>query len=115
MANHYATPQRRKRVIILCTRKDIGILPSDIFPSTITPNPDRQITAYETIFDLENVVCEDSAKYNSSYHSNILDYLKDEISIEEYVKRSIDSRGDLRKDSSDTDDDEMQLSLFETP
>lgn len=112
MANHYATPQRRKRVIILCTRKDTGILPSDIFPSTITPNPDRQITAYETIFDLENVVCEDSAKYNSSYHSNILDYLKDEISIEEYVKRSIDSRGDLRKDGSDTDDDEMQMSLF---
>ena len=46
MANHYGAPQRRKRVIILCTRKDLSVLPTDLFPGYITPNLDRQTTAY---------------------------------------------------------------------
>lgn len=96
MANHYAAPQRRKRVIILCTRKDIGIKPADLFPTEVTPNPDRQVSAYETIFDLERVECSENAKYNSDYRSDIIQYFKDEISIEEYVDRSTDPRGNLQ-------------------
>lgn len=105
-ANHYAAPQRRKRVIILCTRKDLGVLPAELFPTEILPNPDRQITAYETIFDLEQVKCSDSAAYNSSYQSNILQYFKDEISIEEYVNRSTDARGNLNMSEASVSDEE---------
>ena len=100
MTNHYAVPQRRKRVIILCTRKDLGVLPSDLFPVEITPNPDRQIAAYETIFDLEQVECSDTAVYNSNYQSNILQYFKDEISIEEYISRSMDTREKFKHEQS---------------
>lgn len=95
MANHYAVPQRRKRVFILCTRKDLGVMPADIFPFPITPNPDRQISAYETIFDLEQVDCSETARYDSDYRSNILQYFKDDISIEEYVRKSTDDRSNL--------------------
>lgn len=85
-ANDYGVPQRRKRVIILCTRKDIGVLPSDIFPKAITPNLESQVSAYDTIYDLEQVECDEEAKYNSSYSSNIIRYLKGEISADEYTR-----------------------------
>lgn len=133
MANYYGAPQRRKRVIILCTRKDMGLLPQDIFPEPITPNMDRQINAYETIYDLEEVECGENAKYISDYSSHILKYLKNEIDIEEYVKSVVDSRGILeilnlnKVVAEDTDDatndcatlkklqdkENLQLSLFE--
>lgn len=93
MANHYAAPQRRKRVIIICSRKDLSILPSDLFPEPITPNCDKQISAYETIFDLENVECSETAKYNSNYSSPFLDYLKDNTTIDEYFSLVKDTRG----------------------
>lgn len=84
-ANDYGVPQRRKRVIILCTRKDIGVLPSDIFPKAITPNLESQVSAYETIYDLEQVECEENAEYGSSYSSNIIRYFKGEIGPDEYT------------------------------
>lgn len=109
LANHYGAPQRRKRVIILCTRKDIGVLPKDIYPEPITPNDDRQITAYETMYDLENVDCSEDAKYAkyaSSYSSYILKFLKGEIEAEEYVKYVTDKRGVLSKTSQEAETDE---------
>lgn len=134
MASHYAVPQRRKRVIILCTRKELGIKPADIFPNEITPNPNQQISAYETIFDLEQVECSETAMYASDYKSNILQFLKDEISAEEYITRSMDVKDDTNiGNDSDVDDSsyntialakskktgkkkietDMQLSLFD--
>ena len=89
--NNYGIPQRRKRVIILCTRKDIGVLPSEIFPSEITPNEDAQITAYETIFDLEQVACSEEARYNSGYESEFTQYLKHKISIDTYFNKIRDN------------------------
>lgn len=106
LANHYGAPQRRKRVIILCTRKDIGVLPKDIYPEPITPNDDRQITAYETMCDLENVDCSEDAKYASNYSSSILRFFKGEIEAEEYVKSVTDKRGVLSKTSEETEADE---------
>jgi DNA-cytosine methyltransferase len=106
LANHYGAPQRRKRVIILCTRKDIGVLPKDIYPEPITPNDDRQITAYETMYDLENVECSEDAKYASSYSSYILQFLKGKIEAEEYVKYVTDKRGALSKMSQEAETDE---------
>nr|DAR09962.1 MAG TPA: Cytosine specific methyltransferase [Bacteriophage sp.] len=134
MASHYAVPQRRKRVIILCTRKDLGIKPADIFPNEVTPNPNQQISAYETIFDLEKVECSETAMYDSDYTSNILQFFKDEISAEEYIARSMDAKGDTNMDNDLNVDDgsyntipltkskkmgkkkieaDMQLSLFD--
>ncbi len=86
MASDYGIPQKRKRVILLCTRKDISIPPKDIFPLPITPNKEQQISAYETIYDLENVECNENAKYSSSYTSAILNFLKGNIKAEQYLK-----------------------------
>lgn len=83
-ANHYGVPQRRKRVILLCTRKDTGILPADLFPAEITPQEEQQITAYETLYDLEQVECSETAQYNSSYQSDYLRYLKHFYTAEEF-------------------------------
>lgn len=95
MASYYGAPQRRKRVIILCTRKDIGVLPSELFPEVITPNMDRQITAYETIFDLESVDCGEEVYYDSQYTSPILDFLKGDVDAAQYVSMVKDERGIL--------------------
>lgn len=84
LASHYGIPQRRKRVIIICVRKDLGIMPSELFPSSITPSEHKQITAYDTIFDLENVACSEHATYNRNFSSPIIQYLKKEITPEEY-------------------------------
>ena len=86
LANHYGVPQKRKRVIILCTRKDLDIMPSDLYPDPVTPNEEHQVTAHETIFDLEKIECSETAKYNSSYSSLMLRYLKNEISADRYVE-----------------------------
>lgn len=87
VATNYGVPQKRKRVIILCTRKDINIMPSDLYPDTITPLAQQQISAYDTIYDLESVVCDDHAMYvNNDNESLILQYFKDEITIEDYFK-----------------------------
>ncbi|NLB81688.1 MAG: DNA cytosine methyltransferase [Clostridiaceae bacterium] len=107
-ANHYGAPQRRKRVIILCVRKDIGIMPSDIFPQAITPNLDKQVNAYETIADLENVECSETAKYSSDYTSPMLQYLKSEISIDDFLEK-------VRDDSvSESEEGEAEEETFES-
>ena len=119
--NNYGVPQRRKRVIILCTRKDIGVLPSEIFPKEITPNEDSQITAYQTIFDLEQVVCSENARYNSSYESEFTQYLKHKLSIDTYLNKIQDngekintSKNALEYESVFIDNKKpVQLSLFD--
>lgn len=107
-ANNYAVPQRRKRVIILCTRKDIGVLPSEIFPKEITPNEDSQITAYETIFDLEQIPCSETAKYCSIYESEFTKYLKKKISIDTYF----DSVSNYLQDKNSGKDDDSYTSVY---
>ena len=85
MANHYGVPQRRKRVIILCTKKDLGVMPADLFPTPVTPDMNCQVTAYDTIFDLEKVPCGEHAVYKSEYSSYILQFLKGNISADVYL------------------------------
>lgn len=84
LASHYGIPQRRKRIIIICVRKDLGIMPSELFPIKITPSEHKQITAYDTIFDLENVACSEHATYKRNFSSPIIQYFKKEITPEEY-------------------------------
>ena len=68
IATYYAVPQKRKRVIIICTRNDLSILPSDLFPEPITVTEEEQVTARETIFDLENVECSEKFGIYSFYN-----------------------------------------------
>lgn len=85
MANDYAVPQRRKRIFIICTRNDLDTSPSELFPEPITTLVEEQVTAKETIYDLEAVECSEKAKYTSEYCSDILDFLKRKISYEDYI------------------------------
>ena len=86
LASEYGVPQRRKRVIIICTRNDLEIDPIDLFPSPITID-NNQVTAKETISDLENVDCTEDAKYLKVLESDILKFFKGKISYEEYINR----------------------------
>lgn len=85
MANEYGAPQKRKRVIILCVRKDLGLKPDDIYPEAVTPTEDKQTTVMEAIADLEKVECSEHASYASDYTSPFLSYLKNESSIDAYL------------------------------
>lgn len=72
--------KKRKRVIIICTRHDLEISPSELFPNSITSDEGNQVTARDTIFDLENVYCDEGAKYSNSSESEILKFFKGKIS-----------------------------------
>ncbi len=85
MANHYGVPQKRKRVIIICTRNDLQIEPADLFPKSITLNPHHQITARETIGDLEEVECGDKVQYIDGIESDIVKLFKGKMTYQEFV------------------------------
>lgn len=89
MASDFAVPQRRKRVIIICTRRDLNIRPAELFPVPITVGKSQQVTAEETILDLEDVECGEKAKYTSSYNSEILRFFKGSLSYEDYIDAKI--------------------------
>lgn len=86
IATNYAVPQKRKRVIIICVRKDLKVSPRDLYPDTLTFEEKNQITAKETISDLENVECTESAKYANVKESDILKFFKGKISYKEYIE-----------------------------
>ncbi|MCB6142533.1 Alw26I/Eco31I/Esp3I family type II restriction adenine-specific DNA-methyltransferase [Lachnospira pectinoschiza] len=86
LASEYAVPQRRKRVIIICTRQDLGVYPSELFPKPITING-NQVTARDTISDLENVECGNNARYSETNESEILKFFKGTISYDEYISK----------------------------
>ncbi len=84
-ANHFGVPQKRKRVIIIAIRKDLGVSPDSLYPSAITVGEKSQITARDTIYDLEKIPCGEDALYKTHYSSTILNYLKGSISLEEFL------------------------------
>lgn len=85
LASEYGVPQKRKRVIIICTRNDLGISPDLLYPEPITKDEKTQITARDTISDLENVECGEEAKYSDVDESVILKLFKGKITYKEYV------------------------------
>jgi len=87
MATDYGVPQKRKRVIILCTRKDLNLTSADVFPEIIIKDETKQITAYDTIFDLEQVPCGEKVKYDSNFSSLLIDYLKAKITLPQYMEQ----------------------------
>src|SRR5690625_7974136 len=86
MASDFAVPQRRKRVFIMCVRKDLKIMPSELFPVPITEREEVQITAKDTIMDLENIRCENNAKYEETgEESLIVQTFKGKVTFEQYL------------------------------
>ena len=76
LASNYGVPQKRKRVIIICVRNDINVLPEELFPIPTTSKEESQITAYDAISDLECVECGENAKYKIGNVSNYIKKLK---------------------------------------
>lgn len=87
-------------------RKDLGVLPKDLYLDFITPNEDRQISAFETIADLENLECAVGVKYNSKYTSPLIRFLKNEIPVSEYFELVKDERGVVWGCVDDPEDDD---------
>lgn len=77
LASNYGVPQKRKRVIIICVRDDIDILPEKLFPIPTTENEEEQVTAFDAISDLENVDCSESAVYSNGKISSYIKKLRD--------------------------------------
>ncbi len=92
-ASDYAVPQKRKRVILICTKKGLPVSPGELFPAPITPQEACQVTAREAIADLENVPCGAATQYvDCDKESDILKFFKGRITYEEYVNAAA-SRG----------------------
>jgi len=89
IATNYAVPQKRKRVIIICVRKDLDISPSQLFPTALTPDVSTQISAFDTISDLESIDCNEDACYIDTEESEILRLFKGKISFKQYTNNFI--------------------------
>ncbi len=89
IATNYAVPQKRKRVIIICVRNDLDISPSQLFPTALTPDVSTQISAFDTISDLESVDCNEDACYIDTEESEILRLFKGKISFKHYTNNFI--------------------------
>lgn len=76
LASEYGVPQKRKRVIIICTRKDLNILPESLFPTKTTEKAELQITAKDAIYDLASSPCSEDAIYSPMDLENISEYAK---------------------------------------
>lgn len=86
MTNEYAIPQKRKRVIIICTRNDLSINPELLFPRAITESTDTQVTCFEAISDLEKIECSDEAHYTIEKESSYVRMLKGKMSYKQYAE-----------------------------
>lgn len=90
LASEYGIPQKRKRLIIICVRKDLEIFPNSLFPEKTTKKIENQITAKEAISDLEPIECGEDAKYInstklSSYAKEMRSFLPFGYSVTEKV------------------------------
>lgn len=83
----YGVPQKRKRVIIICTRKDIGISPSELYPDETSADDQLKVTMADTIADLESVPCSDNATYaTNTSQSGYNEMLKGTISPKDFLQ-----------------------------
>ena len=68
----FGIPQKRKRVIIICTRKDLNIEPINLYPKELTKN--NFVNSFEAIGDLVDIPCDIGAHYDDL--NNLSDYIK---------------------------------------
>lgn len=85
----YGVPQKRKRVILIGVREDVGIEPSELYPKPLTE--DKPITVKESLYDISREPCGAGAKYREEPSSAISKYYRGEQGIEEYIE-SLKSR-----------------------
>ena len=82
----YGVPQRRKRVIIICTQKGLPYIPENLFPDMITKNEPAKTTALQAIGDLEYIPCEEDALYVSEKQSEYIKTLEGKITYPVFLK-----------------------------
>lgn len=68
-----------------------------MFPAPITFG-DRQVTARETISDLENVNCGENARYAECDESLILQFFKGKISYDMYINKITNNSTEQEKE-----------------
>ena len=68
----FGIPQKRKRVIIICTRKDLNIEPINLYPKELTKN--NFVNSFEAIGDLVDIPCDIGVNYGDL--NNLSDYIK---------------------------------------
>lgn len=91
LASNYGVPQKRKRVIIICVRKDLNISPEEIFPKPTTEKEEEQVTAYDAISDLEMVECGENVKYTKKRCGSYINMLK---STYKYIRKIANNKNE---------------------
>ena len=82
----YGVPQRRKRVIIICTKKELPYSPSELFPRAVTVDENAKTTALQAIGDLEKIPCSDDITYNAESQSDFVKVLEGKIPYPTFIK-----------------------------
>lgn len=82
----YGVPQRRKRVIIICTKKELSYSPADLFPKAVTVDENAKTTALQAIGDLEKIPCSDDITYNAESQSDFVKVLEGKIPYPTFIK-----------------------------
>lgn len=83
----YGVPQRRKRVIIICVRKDKEFEPAQLFPEPLTIEEPAKTTAFDAIGDLENIPCGDDVVYSAERQSDFVKTLEGKVAYSAFIKR----------------------------
>ena len=83
-AADYGVPQKRKRVIILCVRKDIDVMVSDLYPTPLLSEL-NYVDVKNSLFDLSCIPCSIESFYKSDFSSDYIKLMKEEISFEDYI------------------------------
>lgn len=103
--SNYGIPQKRKRVIIIGVRKDLGLSPDTLFPDTNTTEDVDKISVKDAIYDLEDVKTDKNSYYTSDPTSMYSKLLRGSIAASEYI--------DFLNKKNSNKFSNKQLSLFE--
>jgi DNA-cytosine methyltransferase len=86
LSSLYGVPQKRKRVIIICTQKSLNFMPEDLYPAEITTTESSHISAYAAIGDLEKVACGENSVRLINPYSPFTEWSMGKISATKYIE-----------------------------
>jgi DNA-methyltransferase (dcm) len=81
----YGIPQKRRRVIIIGTRKELNVDPKELFPLPKTTNDKEKIKVKDALFDLESVHLDEKSYYVDCELSEYVKVLKNDEIIDDYI------------------------------